>query len=210
MPFSRGSPWPGDGTHVSYVSCPGRQVLYHNSFVVVVSRSVVSDSLPPRGQQYPRLRCPSPSPEACSNSCPLNQWCHPTISSSVGRPLLLLPSIFPSISIFSNESALCIRWPKYWSFSISPSNEYSRDRLVWSPCSPRDSQEPSPTPRVKNNKFFGPTFLYGPTLTSIHVYWKNHSFDYTDLLNSFRKALLQVLVKNGRIIKPMADDKFNI
>ena len=62
----------------------------------------------------------------CSNSCPLNEWCHPTISSSV-TPLLSLPSIFPSIRVFSNELALCIRWPKYWSFSlsISSSNEYS-------------------------------------------------------------------------------------
>jgi len=70
--------------------------------------------------------CPSPSPGVCSNSCPLSQWCHPTISSSV-FPLLFLPSVFPSIRVFSNESALRIRWPKYWSFSFSirSSNEYS-------------------------------------------------------------------------------------
>ena len=68
---------------------------------------------------------PSPTPRACSNSCPLSWWCHPTISSSV--PPLLLPSVFSSISIFSYESVLCIRWPKYWSFtfSINPFNEYS-------------------------------------------------------------------------------------
>ena len=72
-----------------------------------------------------RPPCPSPSPKACSNSCPLSQWCHPTISSS--HPLLLLPSIFPSIRVFSDESVLHVRWPKYWSFnfSISPSNEHS-------------------------------------------------------------------------------------
>ena len=65
-----------------------------------------------------------PSPGACSNSSPLSRWCHQTISSSV---VLFLPSIFPSIRVFSNESALRIRWPKYWSFSFrnSPSNEYS-------------------------------------------------------------------------------------
>ena len=69
--------------------------------------------------------CPSPSPGACSNSCLLRWWCHPTISSC--HPLLLLSSIFPSFSVFSNELTLWIRWPKYWSFSfsISPSNEYS-------------------------------------------------------------------------------------
>ena len=73
-----------------------------------------------------RLPCPSLSPGVCSDSCPLSQWCHPIILSSVA-PLLFLPSVFPSIRVFSSESALHIRWPKYWSFSfsISPSNEYS-------------------------------------------------------------------------------------
>ena len=80
----------------------------------------MSDSLQP----HARLPCPSPTPGAYSNSCPLSRWCHPTISSSVSP--LLPPSIFPSSRVFSNESALHIRWPKYWSFSfnISPSNEY--------------------------------------------------------------------------------------
>ena len=78
----------------------------------------------PHGLQHARLPCPSLSPRVCSNSCPLSQWCHPTISSFVAP---FLPSIFPSIRVFSNESTLCIRWPKYWSFSysISPSSEYS-------------------------------------------------------------------------------------
>ena len=69
--------------------------------------------------------CASPTPGAYSNSCPLSQWCHPTISTCC--PLLLPPSIFPSIRVFSNESVLHIRWPKYWSssFSIRPSNAYS-------------------------------------------------------------------------------------
>ena len=77
------------------------------------------------GLQHTGPPCPSPTPRVCSNSCPLSLCCHPTISSSV--PLLLPPSIFPSIRIFSNESVLHIRWLKYWSFSfnISSSNEYS-------------------------------------------------------------------------------------
>ena len=93
-----------------------------------VSRSVVSDSLWPHGLRHARLPCPSPSTGACSNSCPSSWWCHPTISSSVTCCLLLLPpSIFLNIRVFSNESALSSRWPKYWSFSfsINPSNEYS-------------------------------------------------------------------------------------
>ena len=97
-------------------------------------------------------------------------------------PLLLLPSIFPSIRVFSNESGLCIRWPKYWSFSfsINPSNEYSgliSFRMVGSPCCPRDSQESSPTPPIKSIHSSALSFLCSPTLTSIHDYWENHSFD---------------------------------
>ena len=92
---------------------------------VQFSCSVVSYSLQPHEPQHAKPPCPSPTPGVYPNSCPLSQWCHPTISSC--WPLLLLPSIFPSIWVFSNESVLCIRWPKYWSlsFSISPSNEYS-------------------------------------------------------------------------------------
>ena len=81
-----------------------------------------SDSLQPYGLQHVSLPSPSLSPRVCSYSCPLSRQCHPTVSSSV-----ILPSIFPSIRVFSNELVLCIRWPKYWSFSfsVSPSNEYS-------------------------------------------------------------------------------------
>ena len=100
------------------------------------------------------------------------------------HPLLLLCSIFPSIKIFSSESVPRIRWPKFWSFSfnISPSNEYSgtdflKDWLVGSPCSPRDSQESSPTQQFKNINSLVFSFLYSPTLTSIHDHLKNHSFD---------------------------------
>ena len=81
------------------------------------------DSLQPHGLQQARPPCPSPSPRACSNSCPLSQWCHPTISSSV-VPFSSCPQSLPA-SVFSNESTLRMRWPKYWSFSfsISPSKE---------------------------------------------------------------------------------------
>ena len=81
--------------------------------LLLFSHSVMSNSVRPHGLQHARLPYPSLSPGACSNSCPLSQWYHPTISSFSSRPLLLLPSTFPSIRIFSNESALSIRWPKY-------------------------------------------------------------------------------------------------
>ena len=100
------------------------------------------------------------------------------------HPLLLPCSIIPNIRVFSNEWVLHIRWPKYWSFSFSnsPSNEYSglisfRMELVGPPCCPRDSQESSPTPQFKSISSSVLSFLYSPTLTSIHDYWKNQSFD---------------------------------
>ena len=93
------------------------------------------------------------------------------------HPLLLLPSIFPSIRVFSIESVLCMRWPKYWSFSfkISPFSEYSGLISFRIDC-PRDSQESSPTPQFKSINSSALSSLYGPTLTSIHDYWKNHNF----------------------------------
>ena len=78
--------------------------------LLLFSCSVVSDSLWPHGLQHTRLPCPSLSPWACSNSCSLSRWCHPTMSSC--RPLLFLPSIVWNIKIFSNELALRIRWPE--------------------------------------------------------------------------------------------------
>ena len=86
-----------------------------------------------------------------------------------------------------SSSVAKVRWPKYWSFNISPSNEHSgliSFRMDWlgpSPCGPRGSQESSPTPQFKSISSSALSFFYSPTLTSIHDYWKNHSFDQTDL-----------------------------
>ena len=91
--------------------------------------------------------------------------------------LLLLPSIFPRMKVFSNDSTLHMRWPKYWNFSISPSNDYSGlisfriDRFL-SPCCPRDSQESSPAPQFKCINSSVINLFYGPTFTSVHEYWK--------------------------------------
>ena len=78
------------------------------------------------GLQHARLPYPSPTPRACSNSCP-SRLVRPFNHFILFHPLLLLPSVFPSLRVFSNKSVLCIRWPKYcsFSFSIRPSNEYS-------------------------------------------------------------------------------------
>ena len=100
------------------------------------------------------------------------------------HPLPCLPSIFPSIRVFSNESSLCIGWPKYWSFifSISPSNESSgliSFRIDWVDLLAVHGtlQGSSPTPQFKSINSLMLSLLYGPILTSIHDYWKKHSFD---------------------------------
>ena len=95
------------------------------------------------------------------------------------HPLLLLPPVPPSIKVFSNESTLRMRWPKYWSFSftINPRADLLQNGLVGSPGSPRDSQESSPTPQFKRINSSALSLLHSPTLTSIHDYWKNHSLD---------------------------------
>ena len=102
------------------------------------------------------------------------------------RPLLLLPSIFPSIRIFSKESVL-IRWPKYGCFSFTISWRMVNEWIVWTnflevglvgyPCSLRDSQESSPTLQLKSINSSALSFLYSPTLTSKHDYWKNYRLD---------------------------------
>ena len=136
--------------------------------------------------QNARPPCPLPTLRVYSNSCPVSQWYHPTISSSV-IPFSSPPLIFPSIRVFSNESVLRIRWSKYWSFSfdISPSNEYSgliSFRMDWLDLlAVQGTLKSSPTPQFKSINSLTLSFLYGPTLTSKHGYWKNNSFDYTDL-----------------------------
>ena len=134
MEFSRqeywsGLPFPSPYEFNSYINAfkmlqvKVDYILHNNSFFLRIrvqfssvqfSHSVVSDSLWSHGLQHTGLPSPSPTPRAYSNSCPLSWWGHPTISSSVSHPLLLPPSIFPSIRVFSNESVLRIRWPKYW------------------------------------------------------------------------------------------------
>ena len=97
------------------------------------------------------------------------------------HPLSVLPSIFPSIRVFSNELAFRISWPKYLSFSISPSNEYSgliSFRIDWFDLfAVQGILKTSPTQQFKSISSSVLSFPYDPTLISVHDYWKNHSFD---------------------------------
>ena len=156
----------------------------------------MSDSLWAHRLQYAKLPCPSATPRACSG------FMVPVIPSNhliLCCPLLLLPSIFPSIRVFPNESGLCVRWPKYWSFSFSfsPSNECSGlfplEWNGWTPCSPRDSQQSSLTPQFKSINSSAFSLLYGPMLTSICDYWKNHSLTIWTFVSKVMSLLFNML-----------------
>ena len=199
---SRGSSWSRYQTCVSRVSCISRWILYHlgsqhRGLSVQFSSSVMSDSLRPHGLQYTRLLYPSPTPRPWSNSCPSSRWCHSVISSSVIPFSSCLPSIFPSIKVFSNESALHIRWPSIGvsaSTPVLPVNiqDWFPLGLVGSPCSPRDSQKSSPTPFKSINSSVL-RFLYSPTLTSIHDYWKSIALTRRTFVGKVMSLLFNML-----------------
>ena len=143
----------------------------------------MADSLRPHESQHARPPCPSPTPRVHSDSTSI-ELVMPSSHPILCHPLLLLPPIPPSIRVFSNQSALCIRWPKYrsFSFNISPSNEHSgliSFRIHWFDhlAVQRTLKESSPTPQSKSINSLVLSFLYSPALTSIQDYWKNHSLD---------------------------------
>ena len=147
-----------------------------------VAQSCPTDSLRPHGLQHARPPCPSPSPGACSNSCPLSQWCHPTISSFVVS-FSSGPQSFPALGSFPmNQSFISGGQSIGVSASASVLTKNIQDWFLlgwtgWISLTPRDSQESSPTPQFKSIDSLVLSFLYGPTLPSIHDHWKNHSFD---------------------------------
>ena len=143
---------------------------------VQFSPSVMSNTLLPHGLQDVRPASPSPTPRAHSNSCPLSQWCHPTISSSV-VPFSSCHQSLPASGSFQMSQFFTSGGPSVGaSASVLPMTDLLEDWLVWSPCSPRDCRESS-TPQFKSISSSALSFLYSPTLTSIHDHWKNHSFD---------------------------------
>ena len=134
------------------------------------------------GLQHARHPCPSPTPGVYPNSCPLGWLCHPTNSSSVILFFYHLQS-FPASGSFQMSQVFASGGQKIGvvaSASVLPMG--IQDRFLWdgwvgSPCSPRDSQESSPTPQFKSNNSSSLSLLYSPTLTSIHDNWKNRSFN---------------------------------
>ena len=150
--------------------------------LLMSSHLVVSDSLQRHGLQHARLPRPSPSPRACSNSCTLNRWCQPTISSSV-IPFFSCPQSFPASGSFlmsqlvpsGGQSIGALASPSVLSMNIQ--DWFLSGFMGLISCSPRDSKESSPTPQFKSINSLELSLFYGPTLTSIHDCWKNHTFD---------------------------------
>ena len=151
-------------------------------YTVQFSHSFVSDSLRPHELQHARPPCASPTPGVHTNSCPSSRWCHPAISSSVD-PSLPAPNPSQHQRLFQwvnslHEVAKVLEFQhQHQSFQRTPRTDLLQNGLVGSPCSPRASQESSPKPQLKSINSLELSFLHGPTLTSIHDCWKNHSLD---------------------------------
>ena len=177
--------------HLTKVTCRNSQMKESYENLSLVSQpfssvqficSVVSDSLQPHGLQHVRPPCPSPTPWVHSNSCPSSQWCHSTISSSVIPFSSCLQSFptsesFPVSQFFTSggQSIGASAWTSVLPMNIQ--DLFTLGLAGWSPCSPGDSQESSPTPQFKSINSLVLSFFHGPTVTSIHDYWKNHSLD---------------------------------
>ena len=179
--------WRGFSLRDTQVDGIWLELILSRETVSLPSSSSITPSCPTlcewlHGLQHARLPCPSLSPRVCSSSCPLDWWCHLIISSSV----LLPPSIFPSIRVFSSDSALHIKWQKYWSFSlsISPSNEYSglmSLRIDWFDLLAVQGALKSLFQHhsLKTSIVWCSAFFM---VQLSHQYWENHSFDYMDYL----------------------------
>ena len=145
----------------------------------------MSDSLRPHEPQHARPPCPSPTPRVHPNSCPSNQWCHPTISSSL-VPFCSWPQSFPASGSFPTSQLFSWGGQSIGvsaSASVLPMNTQDWSPLGWTGWISLQSKglESSPTPQFKSINFSAFSFLYSPTLTSIHSHWKNHSLDYMDI-----------------------------
>ena len=175
----------GGGTSARYFPLASRESSLECPEIfssVQFSCSVVSDSLWPHEPQHARPPCPSPTPRVHPNPCPSSRWCYPTISSSV-IPFPPCPQSFPVSGSFQISQLFTSGGQSVGvaaSTSVLPMNTQDWFPLKWTgwiSLQSGDSQEFSPTPHFKSINSSVLSFLYSPTLTSMHDYWKNHSLD---------------------------------
>ena len=167
---------------VAYLPSSDSKTLCLLMYSVQFSRSVVSDSLQPHESQHARPPCPSPIPRVHSNSCASSRWCHPAISSSV-VPFSSCPQFLPASGSFPMSQLFTWGGQSIGasaSASVLPMNTQDRSPLGWTGWISLQSKglsESSPTPQFKSINSSAFSFLYSPTVTSIHDHWKNHSLD---------------------------------
>ena len=176
--------WPGD-TEVPALSPGVDRELWGSDLpwweMLLFSHSVMSYSLQSHGPQHTRLLCPSPTSRVCSNSCPLTRWCRPNISFSV--VLFSCLQSFPTSGSFPMSQLFTSGGQRIGvsaSTSVLPmniQNWFPLGWIGWISLQSKDSQESSPTPQFKSINSLALSFLYSPTLISIHDYWKNHILD---------------------------------
>ena len=183
MPASRGYSQSRNRTHIPCTCCTGRQILYPlNHLLLFLSHSVVANSFRPHALQHTRLPCPPLSLGACRNSCPLSWWCHPTISSCV-IPFSSYLQSFPASESFLVSQLFTLGGQSIGasaSASVLPMNIQDWFPLGLTGLISLQSKGLSKVfsnITVQSINSSAVSFLYSPTLTSIHDYWKNHSFD---------------------------------
>ena len=180
--------------------------LFHlHLLLLLFRRSVMSDSLRPHGLQHTRLPCPSLSPWVCSNSCLLSPWCHPTILSSV--------SFSSCLQSFPASGSFLMSWlftsggqsiGASASASVLPLNIWNWSPLEltgWISLQCKGLSRVFSNTTVRRHQFFG-SLLHGPTLTSLHDYHKNHSFDKTELCQQSLTLLFHTRSSFGTAILP--------
>ena len=171
-------------SHSFTITCYGLisflMIFFDIQFSLIVQSCL---TLRPHGLQHNRPPCPSANSQSLLKLMSI-EMVVPSNYLILCRPLLLLPSIFPSIRVFSSKSVFFTSGGQSLQFQLQHQSfqwifrtDFLYDWLVGSPCSPKDSQESSPTPQFKSKSFSVLSLPYGPTLTSIHDYWKHHSLD---------------------------------
>ena len=160
-----------------------KTVKIFHELLLLFSHSVVSNSLQPHGLQHARLPRPSPFPGVCWNSCPLSCWCHPTISSSI-MPFSCLQSFptsgsFPMSQLFALGGQSIKASDLAWVLPVNIQDWFPLELTGWISLLSKGLSRDSPAAQMKVISSLARSLFYCPALTSIHDYWKNHSFDKT-------------------------------
>ena len=142
----------------------------------------MSTFLWPHRLQHTSLSSPSPYPRGCLSSCPLNQWCYPTVSSSLfAFDLFQHQGLFQWIGCLHQVAKVLVFQLQHQAFQLVFRVDFLSNWLVWSLCCPSDSPESSPAPQFKSISSSVVSLLHGPALTSVRDCWENYNFGCMNL-----------------------------